>query len=150
MPISLTNVMQWNGSAVAIIFAIATIIEVLVVGAHTTLFGALMVAVWPLPSLAGIWNGNKSRRAQQRSPLRPIGVKDVISQAIAQNHQGPRNLGGTMRALVLLPREALTSLRQQALPAMIRAPRLSRPVVRGVNRAVAQQGPPGFGYTPLR
>ncbi len=45
MSISLTNVMQWNGSAVAIIFAIATIIEVLVVGAHTTtLFGVLMMA----------------------------------------------------------------------------------------------------------
>ncbi len=29
------------------------------------------------------------------------------SQAIAQIHQGPRNLGGTMRALELLPRERL-------------------------------------------
>ncbi len=44
MPISLTNVMEWAGSGVAIIFAITSIIEVLVVGAHTTLFGALMVA----------------------------------------------------------------------------------------------------------
>ncbi len=44
MPISLTNVMEWAGSVVAIIFAIASIIEVLVIGAHTTLFGALMVA----------------------------------------------------------------------------------------------------------
>ncbi len=44
MPISLTNIMEWAGSGVAIIFAITSIIEVLVVGAHTTLFGVLMVA----------------------------------------------------------------------------------------------------------
>ncbi len=44
MPISLTNVMEWAGSGVAIIFGITSIIEVLVVGAHTTLFGVLMVA----------------------------------------------------------------------------------------------------------
>ncbi len=44
MPISQTNVAEWAGSGVAIIFAIASIIEVLVVGAHTTLFGVLMVA----------------------------------------------------------------------------------------------------------
>ena len=45
MSISLTNVMEWAGSSVAIIFAITIIIEVLVVGAHTTtLFQVLMVA----------------------------------------------------------------------------------------------------------
>ena len=44
MSISLTNIMEWAGSGVAIIFAITLIIEVLVVGAHTTLFGVLMVA----------------------------------------------------------------------------------------------------------
>ncbi len=42
-----------------------------------------------------------------------------------------------MRALALLPREALTSLRQQYLPVMVRVLQLSRPVVRGVNWAVA-------------
>jgi hypothetical protein len=49
MPVSLTNVMEWSGSGIAIIFAITSIIEVLVVrppvsGAHTTLYGVLMVA----------------------------------------------------------------------------------------------------------
>ncbi len=44
MPISLTNIMEWAGSGVAIVFAITSIIEVLVVGTHTTLFGVLMVA----------------------------------------------------------------------------------------------------------
>ncbi len=44
MPISLTNIMEWAGSGVAIIFAITSIIEVLVIGTHTTLFGVLMVA----------------------------------------------------------------------------------------------------------
>ncbi len=40
-----------------------------------------------------------------------------------------------LRALALLPHEAPPQ--RQYLPAMIRAPRLSRPVVRGVNWAVA-------------
>ncbi len=45
MSISLTNIMEWAGSGVAIIFAITSIIEVLVVGAHTTtLFQVLMIA----------------------------------------------------------------------------------------------------------
>ncbi len=49
MPISWTNVMEWAGSVVALIFAITSIIEVLIVrppasGAHTTLYGVLMVA----------------------------------------------------------------------------------------------------------
>ncbi len=44
MPISLTNIMEWAGSGVAIIFAITLIIEVLIVGAITTLPGVLMVA----------------------------------------------------------------------------------------------------------
>ncbi len=49
MPISWTNVLEWSGSGVALIFAITSIIEVLVVrppasGAHTTLYGVLMVA----------------------------------------------------------------------------------------------------------
>ncbi len=49
MPISLTNIMEWAGSGVAIIFAITSIIEVLAVrppvsGANTTLYGVLMVA----------------------------------------------------------------------------------------------------------
>ncbi len=44
MPISLTNIMEWAGSGVAIIFAITSIIEVVVVGTHTTVFGVLMVA----------------------------------------------------------------------------------------------------------
>ncbi len=44
MSISLTNIMEWAGSGVAIIFAITSIIEVVVVGTHTTVFGALMVA----------------------------------------------------------------------------------------------------------
>ncbi len=44
MPISLTNIMEWSGSGVAIIGAISSIIEVVVVGTHTTVFGVLMVA----------------------------------------------------------------------------------------------------------
>ena len=44
MSISLTNIMEWAGSGVAIIFAITSIIEVVVVGTHTTVFGVLMVA----------------------------------------------------------------------------------------------------------
>ena len=49
MSISLTNIMEWAGSGVAIIFAITSIIEVLAVrppvsGANTTLYGVLMVA----------------------------------------------------------------------------------------------------------
>ena len=45
MPTSLTTVMEWAGSVVAIIFAITIITEVLVVGAHTTtLFQVLMIA----------------------------------------------------------------------------------------------------------
>ncbi len=48
MSISLTNIMEWAGSGVAIIFAITSIIEVLAVrppvsGANTTLYGVLMV-----------------------------------------------------------------------------------------------------------
>ena len=65
MPIWLTNVMEWAGSVVAIIFAITSIIEVFVVRptaseAHTALFGALMVA-----GLAAAITGWQSRR--QRS-----------------------------------------------------------------------------------
>ncbi len=49
MSISLTKIMEWAGSGVAIIFAITSIIEVLAVrppvsGANTTLYGVLMVA----------------------------------------------------------------------------------------------------------
>ena len=49
MPISWTNVMEWAGSGVALIFAITSIIEVLVVrppasGANTTAYGVFMVA----------------------------------------------------------------------------------------------------------
>ncbi len=44
MPISQTNVAEWAGSGVAMIFAIAAIMEGLVVGTHTALFGALMLA----------------------------------------------------------------------------------------------------------
>ncbi len=49
MSISLTNIMEWAGSGVALVFAITSIIEVLVVrppafGANTTLYGVLMVA----------------------------------------------------------------------------------------------------------
>ncbi len=49
MSISLTNIMEWAGSGVAIIFAITSITEVLAVrppvsGANTTLYGVLMVA----------------------------------------------------------------------------------------------------------
>ncbi len=44
MSISLTNIMEWAGSGVAIIFAITSIIEVVVVGTLTTVFGVLMVA----------------------------------------------------------------------------------------------------------
>ncbi len=41
-------------------------------------------------------------------------VVRVRSQAAAQKHQGPLNLG-ELRALALLPHKALISLRQQAL-----------------------------------
>ncbi len=49
MSISLTNIMEWAGSGVAIIIANTSIIEVLAVGppvsgANTTLYGMLMVA----------------------------------------------------------------------------------------------------------
>ncbi len=49
MPISWTNVMEWAGSGVALVFAITSIIEVLAVrppasGANTTVYGVLMVA----------------------------------------------------------------------------------------------------------
>jgi hypothetical protein len=49
MSLSWTNVMEWAGSGVAIIFAITSIIEVLAVrppasGANTTIYGVLMVA----------------------------------------------------------------------------------------------------------
>ncbi len=48
-----------------------------------------------------------------------------------------------LRALALLPHEALP--RQQYLPVMMEVPRLSRPVVKGVNwEAQNHQGPQGL------
>ena len=54
----------------------------------------------------------------------------VRSQAIAQTHQGPPNVG-ELRALALLPRERLPSAAVSWVT--IEALQLSRPVVRGVN-----------------
>ncbi len=71
MPISLTNVMEWSGGGVAIIFAITSIIEVLVVGAHTTLFGVLMVAGFSTATVGWLLERRQ----------RPVGSKGIDAWA---------------------------------------------------------------------
>ncbi len=55
-----------------------------------------------------------------------------------------------LRALALLPHEALNSLRQQYLPVMIRVLRLSR-LVQWESQAIAQkhQGPLGYARASI-
>ncbi len=66
-----------------------------------------------------------------RKSVRPV---QCGSQAVAQNHQGPPGLH-VLRALALLQERG--SPRRQYLWSPMEVLRLSRPVVRGVNRAVA-------------
>ncbi len=77
-------------------------------------------------------------RAQSTSAARfSLGIVRLVESAVKPSRRITKARSGVwvLRALALLPHEALNSLRQQALPEMIRALRLSRPVVKGVNWA---------------